>query len=136
MVPSVEEAAGGTPNFFLHGLVVIDEVGRVGLGDTDPDHAAPDGHDAERLDAAAAMLAKKRSLMSERLVGDGVVPLDSALGQHPDRTQTLAIPKSRQWVGYGIGHLDLLSHPEVYAQLRNWVGPSRGVETQKKGRLA
>ena len=85
--------------------------------------------------AAAATLAKKRSVMSERLVGDGVVPLGSALGQHSDRTRNLAIPKSRQWVGYGIGHLDLLSHPEVHAQLRKWVSTVARC-AKKRGRLA
>lgn len=71
--------------------------------------------------AAAAVRATKRSLLSERLVGDGLVPLDSALGGHRDVTRSLAIPKDRQWVGYGIGHRELLNHPEVYAQVRRWL---------------
>ena len=71
--------------------------------------------------AAAAVRATKRSLLSERLVGDGLVPLDSALGGHRDVTRSLAIPKNRQWVGYGIGHRELLNHPEVYAQVRRWL---------------
>ena len=74
--------------------------------------------------AAAATLASKRSLLSERLVGDGLVPLDSALGHHSDPARTLALPKSRQWTGYGIGHLDLLSHAAVHAQLRKWIAPA------------
>lgn len=71
--------------------------------------------------AAAAVRATKRSKLSERLVGDGLVPLDSALGGHRDVTRSLAIPKDRQWVGYGIGHRELLNHPEVYAQVRRWL---------------
>jgi hypothetical protein len=71
--------------------------------------------------AAAAVRATKRSILSERLVGDGLVPLDSALGGHRDVTRSLAIPKDRQWVGYGIGHRELLNHPEVYAQVRRWL---------------
>lgn len=71
--------------------------------------------------AAAAARAAKRSLLSERLIGDGLVPLDSALGRHRDTSRTLAIPKDRQWIGYRMGHLDLLNHPEVYAQLRTWL---------------
>jgi len=71
--------------------------------------------------AAAAVLAEKRGLLSDRLVGDGLVPLDSALGQHRDVTRSLKIPKSRQWVGYGVGHRDLLCHPDVYAQVRRWL---------------
>ena len=71
--------------------------------------------------AAAAVLAAKRGLLSERLVGDGLVPLDSALGRHRDVNRSLKIPKSRQWIGYGLGHRDLLCHPDVYAQLRRWL---------------
>jgi pimeloyl-ACP methyl ester carboxylesterase len=71
--------------------------------------------------AAAAVRAAKRSVLSDRLIGDGLVPLDSALGRHRDATRTLAIPKHRQWVGYKMGHRELLSHPDVYAQLRAWL---------------
>ena len=71
--------------------------------------------------AAAATLAARRSVLAERLVGDGLVPLDSALGRHPDPARTLALPRQHQWVGYGMGHLELLSRPEVYAQLSRWL---------------
>jgi len=71
--------------------------------------------------AAAAVRAAKRSKLSERLIGDGLVPLDSALGRHRDASRALLIPKNRQWVGYGMGHRELLSHPDVYAQVRRWL---------------
>ena len=71
--------------------------------------------------AAAAVRSAKRSTLSERLVGDGLVPLDSALGQHRDTARKLAIPKNHQWVGYRMGHGDLLSRPDVYAQIRSWL---------------
>lgn len=71
--------------------------------------------------ALAATLGKRRSLLAERLVGDGLVPLDSALGKHTDRSRTLAVPKQRQWIGYEMGHLELLGRPEVYSQLENWL---------------
>ena len=71
--------------------------------------------------AAAAVLATKRGLLSDRLVGDGLVPLHSALGRHRDVNQSLKIPKSRQWIGYELGHRELLWRPDVYAQLRRWL---------------
>ena len=71
--------------------------------------------------ALAATLGKRRGLVADRLIGDGLVPLDSALGRHPDAGRTLAIPKSRQWIGYEMGHLDLLGRPEVYSQLEQWL---------------
>ncbi len=70
---------------------------------------------------AAATLGAQRGLLSERLLGDGLVPLDSALGRHSDTARALAIPKNRQWIGYQMRHLQLLNRPEVYAQLHTWL---------------
>jgi hypothetical protein len=74
-----------------------------------------------RCYAAAATLGARRSLLADRLVGDGLVPLDSALGRHPDRSRALGVPKGRRWIGYEMGHLELLHRPEVYSQLRAWL---------------
>jgi len=70
---------------------------------------------------AAAVRAAKRGMLSDRLIGDGLVPLDSALGRHREKTRRLAIPKSRQWVGYRMGHRELLNRPEVYRQISTWL---------------
>ena len=69
----------------------------------------------------AALLATGRGSASDRLVGDGLVPFDSALGRHKDVGRTLAVPPERQWVARGTGHLDLLGRPEVYRQLHRWL---------------
>lgn len=71
--------------------------------------------------AIAATTGTRRSLLADRLVGDGLVPLNSALGRHADRGRTLRFAKGHQWVGYRMGHLELLHRPEVYAQLRAWL---------------
>ena len=71
--------------------------------------------------AMAATLGKKRNKVGEKLIGDGLVPLDSALGQHKDSARTLSFPKDHQWVGFETGHITLLGDPGVYAQLRNWL---------------
>jgi pimeloyl-ACP methyl ester carboxylesterase len=55
------------------------------------------------------------------LVGDGQVPVDSALGRHKDPRRTLAFVKSHQWVGYGLTHFDLLNEPAVYQQIKQWI---------------
>ncbi len=70
----------------------------------------------------AATLGATRNLVSERLVGDGLVPLDSALGRHRNAARTFEIPAAHQWVGHGMGHMELLHRPEVYAQLGKWLG--------------
>jgi len=71
--------------------------------------------------AMAASLAKKPSRIHQRLIGDGLVPVDSALGNHRDRTRDLEIPKSQQWLGFETGHIELLRCEKVYAQLREWL---------------
>ena len=53
--------------------------------------------------------------------GDGLVPVESALGRHDHSHMTLAFPEAHQWVAYGVGHMDLLNRPEVYAKLQSWL---------------
>ena len=71
--------------------------------------------------AVAATLGARRDLLGERLIGDGLVPLNSALGRHATPEHRLRIPEARRWIGYGMGHLELLCRPEVYAQIRGWL---------------
>ncbi len=77
--------------------------------------------DPVRCFAVAATTGRKSGDVKDRLLGDGLVPLDSALGRHADPARTLAFAKDRQWIGYATNHLDLLSSPEVFAQLRRWL---------------
>jgi len=56
-------------------------------------------------------------------LGDGLVPLDSALGRHARPTRELHIPPSQQYVAHGVNHLDLLSDAAVYGHLRRWLAP-------------
>ncbi len=57
-------------------------------------------------------------------LGDGLVPLSSALGQHADPALTLDVPEERRAICYDCSHLGLLSHPGVAAQLRAWLAPA------------
>ena len=59
--------------------------------------------------------------LGDRLLGDGLVPLNSALGRHPEPRRNLEFPESRQWVAVGTGHLDLLRNPDVWQVIRNWL---------------
>ena len=49
---------------------------------------------------------------------DALVPIASALGRSRSPEWTLAFPEPSCWVGDDIGHLDLLDHTEVYAEIR------------------
>jgi hypothetical protein len=76
-----------------------------------------------RCYAVAASIGQQTGDLKDRLLGDGLVPLDSALGRHRDPARCLQFAEDRQWIGYGVGHLDLLKHPELYAQLLRWLAP-------------
>ena len=71
--------------------------------------------------AVATTLAKRSTRIHERLIGDGLVPIDSALGRSRDASRSLQIPESRQWLGFETGHIEMLGKPEIYEQLRDWL---------------
>ena len=70
----------------------------------------------------AATLAAKRSHLADRLLGDGLVPLHSALGQHDEPQRCLRFAPARQYIAYRTGHLQLLSSLAVQQQLLTWLG--------------
>lgn len=69
----------------------------------------------------AATAADQRSPLADRVVGDGLVPLASALGQHANPQHQLAFDKSRQAVLYRTNHMELLYSPLVRDQLLTWL---------------
>jgi len=69
-----------------------------------------------------AIAATKAREARGRVPGDGLVPVDSALGRHDKPELTLGFAKERQWIAAGTGHFDLLGRPEVYATIRTWLG--------------
>ena len=69
----------------------------------------------------AATLAAKRSLLADRLIGDGLVPLNSALGVHSDPDRSLVFAKSSQLIVYRTSHMALLGSTEVSEQLLTWL---------------
>jgi pimeloyl-ACP methyl ester carboxylesterase len=71
--------------------------------------------------AIAAALGKKSTSLAGQILGDGLVPVDSALGRHTDPKRDLAMPKSRQWIGYEMNHMDLLDDQRVYRRIRKWM---------------
>lgn len=77
--------------------------------------------DGVRCYALAACMSAQAGRLADKLVGDGLVPLDSALGQHANPEFCLPLPKSRTAVFTGMNHFDLLSRPEVLAQLQAWL---------------
>ncbi|MCX7231410.1 MAG: alpha/beta hydrolase [Burkholderiales bacterium] len=74
----------------------------------------------------AATTADRVGGRRDAWVGDGMVPLASALGEHSDPAFALGVPRARRLVVASTSHWDLLEHPEVAARLRRWLGgPAR-----------
>jgi hypothetical protein len=69
--------------------------------------------------AIAAVRDGHRSIT--RLVGDGLVPVSSALGEHADPRFALDFPDGHRWVGDGLRHFDLLSSSRVFGQVERWI---------------
>ncbi|MBK9090642.1 MAG: alpha/beta hydrolase [Holophagales bacterium] len=81
--------------------------------------------------AIAASTSDGPGRAGERLAGDGLVPVESALGHHRDPERTLHFPPSRMWIARGMNHFDLLGRLEVYARIREWLesgGPNGSPE--------
>ncbi len=74
-----------------------------------------------RCYAVAASLGPAGGSLKEHLLGDGLVPVASALGQHREPARRLAFDREHQAVVQQTNHLDLLSSPEVFDALRNWL---------------
>jgi pimeloyl-ACP methyl ester carboxylesterase len=55
------------------------------------------------------------------VVGDGLVPVASALGQHADPGKTLAFAPENTWTASGVGHLGLLDGGELFERVRDWL---------------
>jgi pimeloyl-ACP methyl ester carboxylesterase len=68
-----------------------------------------------------AIAATTATEPSDRLPGDGLVPVDSALGRHARPELSLDFPEAHRWIGFGMNHFDLLDRADVYDAIRKWL---------------
>jgi pimeloyl-ACP methyl ester carboxylesterase len=80
----------------------------------------------ERADKTAAGLAAS---VLATVAGDGMVPVESALGQHTEARRRLVFARDSQRIVYQTGHLDLLSSPVVAEQLLAWLAAAPSTAT-------
>jgi pimeloyl-ACP methyl ester carboxylesterase len=73
--------------------------------------------------AVAATRASPQCTVANRLLGDGLVPLPSALGRHPDPERTLRFGPDSQWTAYKTHHMALLYSSAVADKLLEWLAP-------------
>lgn len=76
-----------------------------------------------RCYAVAANLKPANAASATHLLGDGLVSVASALGQHRQAARRLQFPAAQQAVVHSTSHLGLLSSTAVYAHLIGWLRP-------------
>jgi pimeloyl-ACP methyl ester carboxylesterase len=100
-------------------LLDEDWAGRDSIAHTSDQRRAvrlPDGVQCYCIGATTGQTAGD---LRDLLLGDGLVPLCSALGDHA--SPSLAMQFREQWIGYDMNHMDLLDRRDVYEQLRQWL---------------
>ncbi len=73
--------------------------------------------------SVAATKAGQADATLNRLPGDGLVPVRSALGQHTAAHRRLMFKPASQWIAYGTHHMALLSRSEITQQIKCWLKP-------------
>ncbi len=71
--------------------------------------------------AIAGTTGQKSGDLKDRLLGDGLVPLASALGEHHDPKLALNFPADRKLTLYSTNHMQLLSAAPAYAAVRKFL---------------
>ena len=69
----------------------------------------------------AATTAGDKSPLLERTIGDGLVPLPSALGEHAEPQYVLHFPPKAQRILYNTNHMELLSSRAAAQQIVEWL---------------
>jgi Putative serine esterase (DUF676) len=96
-------------------------------GDASPFPAGVDCH------VIGATLGRRARPVHDQWLGDGLVPLDSALGVGLSPAAARRPAALHRWIARGTSHLGLLAHGEVYAQLSAWLGePPRPVRAARR----
>ena len=71
--------------------------------------------------AIAGSISRRAGAVGERLVGDGLVPVESALGHRAGPGAGALFPPSHQSIAHGVNHVGLLNSKKVYRQMKRWL---------------
>jgi pimeloyl-ACP methyl ester carboxylesterase len=69
----------------------------------------------------AGVAGKKTESKAAQILGDNLVDVKSALGQHKNPDKDLNISKEKSFIAYENNHLDLLSNSKITDQLKVWL---------------
>ncbi len=82
----------------------------------------PEGVDCYAL---AGAIRNPHRTRAAQILGDGLVPIDSAFGDHEDPQRSLGVPHANRHLAHRIGHLAMLEHREVGGQIFRWLSERR-----------
>lgn len=83
------------------------------------------------LVAGSIELKPKQSKAIE-IIGDYLVGVRSALGEHSDPKYQLKVPESHKAIFYGLNHMEIQYHTSVAEQVARWLYPRDNHEQQGK----
>ena len=69
----------------------------------------------------AGIAGKETGSKSSQLLGDKMVGVKSALGQHKNPIKNLHFKKENTWIAYESNHSELLSNPKIYTKIKSWM---------------
>ena len=72
---------------------------------------------------AGTLEFENRKNKTLKIIGDYLVSVKSALGEHPNPRYQLKLPESHKAVFYGLNHFDIQYHPSVSEQIAKWFYP-------------
>ncbi|MDF2180288.1 hypothetical protein P2G88_18685 [Aliiglaciecola sp. CAU 1673] len=75
---------------------------------------------AARCFTLAGEAGESGGTLARHVIGDGLVPVKSALGWHSDNRRNLNFANENQRVIKKINHMQLLNDPRVYQMLQHW----------------
>ena len=69
----------------------------------------------------AGIVGKATESKFSKLLGDKMVGIKSALGQHKNPIKNLHFKKENTWIAYESTHSELLSNPKIYTRIKSWM---------------
>lgn len=120
---------GATP--FAAPFAKIGKIRSAGITDLRHGGTAADGSamalpDGVTCYAIAGTSGPQDSPLRNKLLGDGLVPVDSALGLHDDPLRALAFPSENRVIAHGANHMELLNDEAVYAAIEHMLSDDNG----------
>lgn len=72
---------------------------------------------------AGTIEQENKEISALKAIGDYLVSVSSALGEHPDPRFHLKVPDAHKAIFYGLNHLEIQYHPCVAEQIARWFYP-------------